>query len=82
MRGVKEALIALEIWEMYILQGKLIPTFPTKIILLIIGALPAFSRQFSIYNGWSQQRTSSQKKYGDNSNISIYDIDLSMYIKK
>ena len=51
MRGVKEGLIALEIWEMYILQGKLIPTFPTKIILLIIGALPAFSRQFSIYNG-------------------------------
>lgn len=50
MHGVKEALIALEICEMYILQGKLIPTFPTKIILLIIGALPAFS-QFSIYNG-------------------------------
>ena len=82
MRGVKEGLIALEIWEMYIFQGKLIPIIPTKIILLIIGPFLPFHDNLVFIMGWSQQRTSSQKKYGDNSNISIYDIDLSMYIKK
>ena len=61
MRGVKEAhvisyngcyekSIAWEIWEMYILHGKLIPTLPKRVILSIEGALPAVS-QFSIYNG-------------------------------
>ena len=32
--------------------------------------------------GWNRQRTSSQKKYGDNSNMSTNnDIDLLRYIK-